>query len=87
MKKIVLILIGIFLLSSCGSKRKTTSRKYPQTKKVTKRTTKTSDKKVVVRSKRTKTKKSINKYVSKTIFDDKILDDLYDRKPNLNTLK
>jgi len=86
MNKIGILILGLIFLTSCGTKRTTTQRK-PQKRKVVRDRAKIDSNKKVIASKEVDPTKVKFEIKPKTIFSHKILDKLYERKPNLNAIK
>jgi flagellum-specific peptidoglycan hydrolase FlgJ len=83
MKKIIVIIISVIFLTSCGSSRKVSSKHQ-----------KTSPRRVLTHRKKSKKVKAVEakldlKFSSKNkiVYSHKIINDLYDRKPNLSSKK
>ncbi|MEE9350607.1 MAG: glucosaminidase domain-containing protein [Flavobacteriaceae bacterium] len=94
MKKIIIVLIGFILITSCRSKKRLTNKKTVVTKRVVKDTKKINDVKVIETSDSKKTepvKNQENTVVIKETIPvtnlSVLVDDLYQRKPHLQSKK
>lgn len=86
MNKIGILILGLIFLTGCGTKKTTTQRK-PQKRKVVRDRAKMDTDKRVIASKEVDATNVKFEIKPKTVFSHKILDELYERKPNLNAAK
>jgi flagellum-specific peptidoglycan hydrolase FlgJ len=91
MKKVVIILMGIVLLSSCKTKRATT-RTHTNTRHIKDRSVDKINKKPQANQTISKKPEAINKSVEivvapNTVYDEQFITDLYATKPSLNQTK